>query len=255
MLSDVLMANFIALNLFYIWSMFKSDLGIIDIFWGFGFGVIAVNAYFYMTYPNMTHVVLTAMVGAWSARLASYLFVRWLTHEGEDARYTKLRSAWKGPFFLNAYFRVFLIQFVMMFLVALPVYLFYGQIDSQFSLIKDLGVFIFIIGLLIETIADWSLYSFKRKPENKGKRYMGGVYRYSRHPNYFGEVLLWWGLYIYCVEDIPWWGVIGPLLITFLILKFSGIPMQTTDQTYSDDLEVAEYKKRTNLFFPWFPKK
>jgi steroid 5-alpha reductase family enzyme len=255
MLTEVFLNNFIVLNLFFIWAWIKDDLGVIDIYWGVGFSVICVSAYLKMSAPNVAHAILMGMVLAWSVRLAGYLFIRWMGHDKEDPRYTAMRKEWKGPQFFNAYYRVFLLQFVLMAIIVIPEYQFFQNISAQLSVLKDIGVAIFAFGLIWETIADWSLYLFKRNPANKGKRYTKGVWKYSRHPNYFGEITLWWGLYLYCVENVPWWSFIGPLMITFFILKVSGIPMLNIEERYSNDPAVAEYQRKTNLFFPWFPKK
>jgi steroid 5-alpha reductase family enzyme len=117
-----------------------------------------------------------------------------------------------------------------------------------------MGLFVWLFGFLFESVGDAELARFTSDPLNRGKILQSGLWQYTRHPNYFGEVLQWWGIWLVSL-DIPgdWWGIVGPLTITFVILKVSGVPM--LEKKMAEKPDFAEYKRRTNVFFPWFPKR
>ena len=117
-----------------------------------------------------------------------------------------------------------------------------------------IGVLLFAAGFLFEAVSDWQMTVFKRQGENRGRLIRSGLWRFSRHPNYFGEALLWWGIFLIGLgAGSGWYGLVSPLVIAFLLLKVSGIPM--LEAKYRDNPEFADYKARTSAFFPWFPRR
>lgn len=195
-------------------------------------------------------------VSIWSMRLAWHILVRFVKKGEEDARYTKMRNDWQGPQWLNSLFRVFLLQGVLaMFISITPsLGILYPAIDSLLWF-TYLGFAIWAIGFFFEAVGDWQLSRFIKNPKNKGKIMDQGLWRYTRHPNYFGEVSLWWGVWIMVMSiDVQlWWTIISPLTITFLILKVSGIPM--LEARWEGNKQFEAYKKKTSAFFPLPPRK
>lgn len=240
-------------HIFFVWAQKLKNWGVIDIAWGLGFLVTTYTAaLYYQNFSTSSWLVLT-MVSFWGLRLAIYLFKR--NHgKPEDFRYAQFREEWKPNENLQAYIKVFFFQGLLMFLITLPqLYFIKTGFDFNLGLIEIIGALVWLLGITFEVLADSQLANFKKDPSNKGKVMTKGVWSLSRHPNYFGEVCLWWGFYILLFSYIPWWTIVGPLLITFFIANVTGIPL--LEQRYKDNQEFQEYKGRTNMFFPWFPKK
>lgn len=139
-------------------------------------------------------------------------------------------------------------------MIALPLMLLGSQSESQLTFLSWLGLLLWSIGFFFEAVGDWQLKNFKKNPSYWGKILQTGLWRYSRHPNYFGEVVIWWGIFLIALAGpIPWWGIISPLTITVLILFISGIPLLEKGMANLPGWE--EYRKRTSVFFPWPPRK
>ena len=163
-----------------------------------------------------------------------------------------MRKARGKQFPLISLFTIFWFQAFLLWVISLPIL---GSIASQAPLgfFDILGMVVFLIGLTIESIADNQLALFRAVPANKGHVLDTGLWRYSRHPNYFGEAVLWWGLYLIAVSAAAYWAIVGPILITFLLLRFSGVPMLEEGLSASRP-GYSEYIKRTSSFLPWPPK-
>jgi steroid 5-alpha reductase family enzyme len=157
-------------------------------------------------------------------------------------------------FALRSYVQIFLLQGTLMLVVGMPVLVAGFGRGPSIGMLDYVGVAIWLIGFLYETVADFQLLLFKRNPENRGAIMTKGLWRYSRHPNYFGEALLWWGPFLIALgTPFGIWTVISPLTIAFLLLRVSGIPM--LEKKYENRQDFAAYKDRTNAFIPWPPKK
>jgi len=243
----------------FVFAQIRRRNDIADVLWGIGFVAIAIYGFFdHNVVPTLRQLVVVALVTIWGGRLAWHIFRR-NRNKPEDYRYAKWRKDWGNWFYLRSYLQVFLLQGLLMVLVSAPV-IFINRFDQ--SLIKlfsidnflVIGVAVWVIGFYFESRGDRELKSFISDPNNKGKLLTTGLWAYTRHPNYFGEVTQWWGIFIIAL-GLPygWLSIIGPLTITFLILKVSGVPM--LEKKYEGNADFAEYKKRTNAFFPWFPKK
>lgn len=165
-----------------------------------------------------------------------------------------MAEKWGKWTLLIRYLQVFVLQGALMLVIGYP-FIHASVYDTGgFGILALIGLFVWIAGFIFEAVGDHQLDEFLKKPENKGKIMKYGLWKYSRHPNYFGEVTMWWGIFIILLE-VPFgvWAIISPLLITFLILKVSGIPM--LEKMFEGNPEFEEYKKTTSAFFPWFPRK
>jgi steroid 5-alpha reductase family enzyme len=234
-------------------SLIKRDVSIVDSVWPLFF--LAAMLFFYfnpsVNGPRSTWTLI--LVGIWSLRLCAYLTWRnW--GQPEDRRYQEIRQRNEPNFTIKSLVIIFFFQAVLAWLVSLPILpvLKSGQTTGM---LDGLGIAIFIFGLVYESLADWQMSHFKARPDSRGQVMDQGLWRYSRHPNYFGEFCVWWGFYLLALSaDAPDWVLISPLLISFLLLKVSGVPLLEKDLL---DRRPAyrEYQKSTNSFFPRPPKR
>ncbi|MEM6640494.1 MAG: DUF1295 domain-containing protein [Pseudomonadota bacterium] len=231
-------------------SLIKNDVSIVDSIWSLFFlvGVVAYS----MAGPGSERAWLTiGLVALWAVRLSGYITWRnW--GEGEDYRYVAMREK-NGPAFrYTSLVRVFLLQAVIAWVVSLPL-LGVALSTAPLGPVDALGVAMFSIGLFFEAVGDWQLSRFKANPDNKGKVMDRGLWRYTRHPNYFGDFTLWWGLYLLALGAGAWWAFPGPLIMSFFLLKVSGVAMLEKDIGERRP-KYADYIERTNAFFPGPPK-
>jgi len=194
-------------------------------------------------------IILAIMVSLWGIRLVSYLLVRILKIK-KDSRFDGIRE----NFF--SFLKFWLLQGFSVWAIMLPSIFLFTQKDMfSFNSTMYLGVAIWIIGLLIESIADQQKFVFKNNPKNEGLWIETGIWKYSRHPNYFGEMLTWWGIFVYAIPQLSglsWLTIVGPLFITSLLLFVSGIPLleKKYNEKYKNNQKYQEYKKRTSLLIP-----
>jgi steroid 5-alpha reductase family enzyme len=221
-----------------------------DVAWGFGFVLMAWMAYSLSGFSPRS-LLVDILVTVWGIRLAWHIYQR--NHKRpEDHRYQAWRKQWKN-FYLRSYLQVFLLQGFLLYLIAIPILFINRSSLSELALLDCCGVAIWLAGFSVESIADRQLKNFIGDSANKGKIMEGGLWRYSRHPNYFGEVTQWWGIFVIALA-VPagWTTVIGPLTITVLILFVSGVPL--LEKKYEGRADFEEYKKRTSIFVPWPPR-
>jgi len=240
-----------ALILFVI-GISKANNGIMDVAWGLGFCFIALYTFIHYADTNFRQVLITIFTFLWGARLALHIHKR-NKNKPEDFRYANWRKQWGKWFVLRSFFQVYALQGLIMVLVALPIILVNFKSTTSFGLFDILAIILWITGFYIEAKADRQLAVFKNNAENKGKILQTGLWRYSRHPNYFGEVVLWWGIFCFAVSA-GWFfpAIISPVLITYLILNVSGIPM--LERKFKNNPKYAEYVENTRAFWP-LPKK
>jgi steroid 5-alpha reductase family enzyme len=242
------------MSVWYLTSLYAGRIDIIDIAWGLGY--VALAFFLLFTTKNFSDkaLIVTLLVSLWGVRLATYIGLR-LKKKPEDERYQKMRENWTYPR-IEPYFRVFLLQGVLLALVATPILVVMNAGD-ELAWYNWLGVVVWIIGFLFEAIGDYQLKKFIERPQkskNKGGIMKYGLWRYTRHPNYFGEITVWWGIFLIALFAPYWYvAVIGPITITFLILGISGIPM--LEKKYEGNKEYEKYQKTTSAFFPLPPKK
>ncbi len=225
---------------------------IADIAWGMGFVFAAVVSLVAAGFFAPRALLVSLLVLVWGLRLALHIHAR-NRGRGEDKRYKQWRQEWGKWFYPRSFLQVFMLQGILLLIVSVPVIMINASTTTPFTWIDFAGVAVWLFGICFEAIGDWQLLRFMRNPANRGTLMTTGLWRYSRHPNYFGEVTLWWGIYLIAL-GIPngWLTIIGPVTITFLILKVSGIPM--LEKHYEGRADFEEYKRRTSAFFPLPPK-
>jgi steroid 5-alpha reductase family enzyme len=226
---------------------------IADILWGTGFIVAAVTALISSDAAAQKPVLVFILVFLWGTRLSIHIYIR-NRGKPEDARYRKWREDWGEHATIRAFFDVFMLQGMLMLVISVPVIYMISSSDHPLGWFDIVGGAVWLTGFLFEAIGDYQLIRFKKLPSSKGKIMTTGLWSWTRHPNYFGEVTLWWGIYLMALSlPFGWATIIGPLTITFLILKVSGIPL--LEKKYEGKPEFEEYKRRTSAFFPLPPRK
>ena len=245
----------ILVTLLWIWSVFIKNVSIVDIFWGLGFVVVNTFYVFMSGELNARKIVILTLVCIWGFRLAIYLAIRNIG-KGEDFRYQEFRQNY-GPkrYWWFSYFQTFLLQGILIMIISLPLLgINYNNINGNLEILDYLGIIIWIIGFTFETVGDFQLSNFKRDPKNKGKILHTGLWKYTRHPNYFGDSAVWWAYGIFSIAAGSYWQAIGAVIMTLLILKISGVSLleKTLKETKP---QYKEYIQKTSSFIPWFPKK
>ncbi len=238
--------------LWFLVSLILKRNDVADFAWGLGFILVALVLFLRWS-VMLDHLgIITVLTGIWGTRLALHIGKR-LISRGEDSRYLKWRQEWGKSVILRSFLQVFVLQGIIMFLICFSAAVASVSRGLPLSMSVYVGVFIWALGFIIESVADHQLSEFVVSPENKGHVMQTGLWRYSRHPNYFGEVTQWWGLFVIALSlPFGWLAVISPLTITAMILFVSGIPL--LEEKYAGRPEFEEYKKKTSIFIPWFPK-
>ncbi len=236
----------------WVLSLRLRDASIVDRVWGLAFVVAAAAAALVAgwTLPGILALALTSL---WGLRLSWHIHTRNRGHP-EDPRYAAWRQQHGARWPLRSLFQVFLLQGLLMWFVAAPVLYLVTNAPDEIRPLAALGVAVWIAGILFETIADAQLKRFKADPANKGRVMDGGLWRYSRHPNYFGEAVTWWGAWLVALTYGGWWTLYGAAIITFLLLRVSGVTM--LEKTLRDAKPgYREYIERTSAFVPKPPRK
>ena len=246
------------LLVFFIMTFFvaksQKNNGLIDIVWGLGFVVSSLMSYFVGNPTGTVPRVMTLLVAIWGLRLSFYLARRNLG-KPEDFRYADMRAKWDPrTFHIRMFIQIYLLQLVLNYIINLTTIVTNLEDQSSWGLLATLGVIVWIIGFIFESVGDAQLRKFRTVPANKGKLITTGLWRYTRHPNYFGEATQWWGLYLMAVNEGRFLLlIVSPLVITFFLLYVSGVPLLERKFAGRPDWEV--YKAKTSRFVPWFPKK
>ncbi len=232
-------------------SLYLRDVSIVDSAWSLMFLAAATVYLIQSNQFGFKNIILISLVSIWAVRLASHLTWRnWA--EPEDRRYQAIRKKYSPNFEFKSLFIIFIFQAILAWMVSLPLLGAFTNpliISPLTIFLFGTGVFLWFAGMFFETVADWQLARFKNEPSNHGKVMDQGLWRYSRHPNYFGECIIWWGFYLMALSVGAWWSIVAPLIMTWLLLKFSGVVM--LEETISDRRPgYQEYIKRTNAFFP-----
>lgn len=246
-----LVVTLAAFTLLWLVSLRLRDASIADPFWGPGFLLLTLTYLLGGGEPSRRGILVTGLVAAWALRLGIHLWKRNRGH-GEDPRYAAMRERHGDRFGGVSLFTVFWLQAVILWVVALPIF---GGVTGSGPLgAWDVaGAVLVLSGLIVEAVADAQLARFRADPVNRGRVLDTGLWRYSRHPNYFGDAVLWWGFFLLSVGAGAPWTVPGPLLMTFLLLKVSGVALLERTLV-SGRPGYAEYVRRTSAFVPWFPR-
>lgn len=241
----------------FLWivSLFLKNSSIVDIFWGAGF-VISAWLYFVLTPDGFLprKILVCVLATIWGLRLTMHVFLR-NRGKGEDFRYQKWRRESGSIWWLKSLFQVFLLQGLLMWLISIPLLAaqFYNH-SAQLGFLDYLAVLVWAIGFFFESVGDLQLVRFRKNPENKGRVLSQGVWRLSRHPNYFGDSAQWWAYYFFSLAAGGWWSVFSPILMTLFLIKVSGVAL--LEKTLKDEKpDYREYMESTSAFIPWFPKK
>lgn len=236
----------------WIVSLIVSDASIVDMIWGFGFVVATWTAAMAAGEVTGRGLLIAILISVWGLRLTGYLVWRNLG-KPEDYRYQEMREKNPGSFWIISLFKVFLLQGVLMWLVAVPAVVTQGSEPGLFWL-DYVGVAMWVVGLFFETVGDYQLARFKARPDSKGKVMDQGLWRYTRHPNYFGDFMVWWGHYLVALAGGAWWSIFSPVIMSVLLMRVSGAGL--LEKTIEDRRpKYAEYIRTTNAFFPGPPKK
>jgi len=245
----------ICIILLWILSVYLKNASIVDIFWGSGFVIVNAVYFFYQDVVYTRHIILLGLVTLWGLRLSIYLAYRNIG-KGEDFRYQEFRRKYGAHrYWWVSFFQVFLLQGVLILIISLPLLgtNVYTQ-SNQISWIDYIAILVWIIGFVFESVGDYQLTKFKRNLSNKGKVLNTGLWKYTRHPNYFGDAAIWWGYALFCVSSGIYWPILGSVAMTFLIIKISGVSL--LEESLKDKKpEYQNYIEKTSSFFPWFPKK
>jgi len=228
-------------------SVLKRNVTIVDTLWSLLFVIAAAVYVASAETPGPRAWLVLALVSIWGLRLAAYLAWRNRGHE-EDRRYQAIRRRNEPNFALKSLWMIFGFQAVLAWVISLPLA---GAAAGETPLgaLDALGVALWALGLYFEAVGDWQLARFKGDPANAGRVMDRGLWRYTRHPNYFGDFCVWWGLYLIALSGGAWWSIVGPLIMSFLLLRFSGVRLLERDIGERRP-EYAEYVRRTNAFFP-----
>jgi len=240
------------MSLWFVISLIKKRNDVADVAWGLGFVLLAWASFYLSGARGGRELTVCLLVSIWGLRLASHIYGR---NKGkpEDYRYQKWRIDWGKSFYLRSYLQVYLLQGALLFIIALPVLVINRNGGGSLGILDFIGVGVWLLGFYFEAVGDAQLARFIKDPANKGRIMQGGLWAYTRHPNYFGEVTQWWGIWLVALSVTGGlFTIIGPLTITFLILFVSGIPMLERKQEKHP--EFQQYKSKTSIFIPLPPR-
>jgi steroid 5-alpha reductase family enzyme len=243
---------FLFMILVFVIASLKKDNSIVDIAWGLGFACVVFLTLLLSRKPEGRQILVSILVVIWGIRLAVHIALR-KRGKGEDWRYARWRQEWKRWFFLRSFLQIYTLQGIFLLIIVYPVLLISSSSFERFTALDIAGTAVWLVGFIFEAVGDYQLVQFKGNPDNRGLIMTEGLWRYTRHPNYFGETAMWWGILLISLS-IPfgWTAIVSPLLITVLLLKISGVSM--LEKKYAENDRFKEYAKITSAFFPWFPK-
>jgi steroid 5-alpha reductase family enzyme len=236
--------------LFFIIAQFKRNNSLVDIAWGLGFVFTTLYSLINTGLYSPRQLLVTTLVLVWGLRLVSHLFKRnW--SRGEDPRYVAIIGGWKDYILARIFLTIFMLQAALILIISYPVILINSSAVNSFGLFDVVGFFVWLQGFIFELIGDYQLRKFMSNPANRGRIMQTGLWRYTRHPNYFGESCMWWGIFIIALSvPFGWTSIISPITITYLLLYVSGIPL--AEKSFEGNPEYEHYKKSTSPFFPWW---
>ena len=249
--TSMLLAVMVVMTLAWLVSLLRNDVSLVDGFWSVMFLIITAGYFWLSEARDARSVLILSLVTLWSLRLSIYITVR---NHGlpEDHRYQEIRRNNAPGFRFKSLYIVFGLQGLLAWLIAMPLAAAMGG-NTPLGLLDLAGVVLWTTGMLFESLGDAQLARFKRDPGNQGKVLDHGLWRYTRHPNYFGEFTLWWGFFLIAMAAGGWWTVLSPLLMSILLLKVSGVSLLEKD-IGTRRPAYAEYIARTNAFFPGPPR-
>jgi len=242
------------MSLLWIISIIIKNVSIVDLFWGLGF--VISNVFYFISTEGVgpRKLIVLILVTVWGLRLSGYLSWRNIG-KGEDFRYRQFRSTYgEDRYWWISFFQTFLLQGLLMWLISAPLLgANFSGTGKSLGILDFAGIFLWVTGFIFETLGDYQLARFKAVPSNKGKVLTSGLWRYTRHPNYFGDSALWWGYGLICISAGSLLPALGSILMTALIIKVSGVTL--LEKNLADKKPgYRKYIENTSAFFPWFPK-
>jgi steroid 5-alpha reductase family enzyme len=254
LLVSLIAVSFI-MTIVFIWAFYIKNAGVVDIFWAFNFFVIAGVIWFLSDGFELRKIIVCSLASLWSLRLGIYLLKRVGSHlDIEEGRYQQLRSEW-APHVNTKFFIFFQMQAVSNVFLAIPFFIISINPDPNITILEWIGGGMWLLSIIGEGLSDYQLQQFKKDPSNKGKVCQSGLWYYSRHPNYFFQLMIWISVFVLSLSSpYGWISVICPLSIAFLIFKVTGIPMTEEQSLRSKGELYKEYQRTTSVFIPWFKK-
>lgn len=244
----------ISMHIFFVIGILTRNHTFVDIAWGLSFIIVAHVSFWMQEDRGLVQWLVLTMVTVWGVRLFLHIAARAIG-AAEDRRYQVLRKSIEKErrAILASYLRIYVLQGLLALVIATPVIMINAGEPTTLSSWYPVGIVIWITGFIFEVVGDRQLKTFLSRKENEGRLMTSGLWKYTRHPNYFGESLLWWGIFLIALTfEGGWLSFFGPLLLTFLLLRISGIP--PAERLMERLPGFAEYKNRTPAFIPWFPK-
>jgi steroid 5-alpha reductase family enzyme len=241
--------------LLFIIAQITRNNSIVDIAWGLGFNMVVICLFSQRPEIYPAKLLLSALIAIWGFRLSGHILLRNFG-QPEDFRYARMRQDWGKWFLVSSFFFVFMLQGLLMLVISFSATALYASDPRPegLNLLDLAGAAVFVIGFLFETVGDHQLALHLKNPANKGKLMTSGLWAFTRHPNYFGEATIWWGIFLIALSSSNGWiAAISPLTITFLLVFVSGVPL--LEKKYKGRPDWEEYKKRTSVFIPWFPRR
>jgi len=252
MIIEALLVVFIYFFAFFILGTAIKNNSIVDQAWGVGFVLIAIYSMFRIGNYGAISLLTTLLVALWGLRLFYHIMKRNFG-KPEDFRYANMRKDWGKTVVIRSFFQVYMLQGALMMLIAFPVVLTHEQVNQSITAWTLLGTGVWLIGYIFEVVGDAQLRGFKQNPDNKGRLMTTGLWAYTRHPNYFGEAVMWWGIFIIALSaGASFISIVSPIAITYLLVFVSGVPLLEKAMVGRPGFE--EYANRTNKFIPWLPK-
>lgn len=239
----------------WVWAVKCDNYSLVDAIWAFGTGMLGVGWLMLVGGFGVKYWVAAVLIGTWGGRLGWHLQRRIRrSHPEEDARYARLREVWSGRV-VSAFFWFFQAQAISVILLALPFLIISADLDSSWSYWETAGVLVALLGIIGEGWADAQMSYFKSRNSDSKAVCQEGLWRYSRHPNYFFEAVIWIGFYIYaCGSAGGWWMIHAPAMIIFLLVKVTGIPPTEAAAVRRKGDAYRRYQRTTSALVPWFPK-
>lgn len=229
----------------------KKDNSIGNFTWGGGCILLALYTFFALSSHYPRQILVTTLIVLWGIRLIAYLYSRY--KKGADPRFIEWQKQWGKYALLMSLRWIFIMEGALLLVMSLPGVFVNVYSPPGLTWLDWAGLAVWCVGFFFESVSDYQLYTFMRNPENKGKIMDRGLWHYSRHPNYFGEITMWWGIYLILLS-VPggWLTIVTPMTITILLIFFTGVPW--VEKVFAENPAYQEYKKHTSMLIPWPPK-
>lgn len=237
------------INIVFIYALYKKRNDVMDIAWGLGFILLSWSSLILFDHVSYYGIIASILVTLWGLRLSIHIYLR-NKNKQEDFRYSSFRQQWGKYFYIKSYIYVYLLQGILLFIISLPIFAINNYSHHKLSLSYCFFIIVWLIGFLCEAISDIQLSYFLKDVSNQGKIMQAGLWAYSRHPNYFGEILQWWALWLMSlslsINNIIF--IVSPIIITYLLIYVSGIPLLEQKMRSKADFHI--YKKRVSKIIP-----